>query len=154
MQSQAAPEYGVFLHKVGTRCWSPFFIQRTHANVKKEQPDKQYTDFDQIRNEIASATDEETGTNKGISDKPINLKIYSPYLAPCLLSPLDIYLPLTGGGLRRHVLNLTLVDLPGITRVPVGDQPPDIERQIRSMVMRYISGKNAIILAVSPAVSR
>lgn len=30
------------------------------------------------------------------------------------------------------VLNLTLIDLPGITKVPVGDQPPDIEYQIRN----------------------
>lgn len=50
-----------------------------------------------------------------------------------------------------HVLNLSLVDLPGITRVPVGDQPSDIEIQIRNMVMTYIKPKNAIIVAVTAA---
>jgi vacuolar protein sorting-associated protein 1 len=50
---------------------------------------------------------------------------------------------------NSNVLNLTLVDLPGITRVPVGDQPPDIEQQIRAMVLRYITQKNAIVLAVT-----
>jgi len=33
---------------------------------------------------------------------------------------------------------MTLIDLPGMTRVPVGDQPTDIERRIREMVFSYI----------------
>ncbi|CAG0923725.1 unnamed protein product [Notodromas monacha] len=49
------------------------------------------------------------------------------------------------------VLNLTLVDLPGMTKVPVGDQPPDIESQIRNMVLTYIQKENTLILAVTPA---
>ena len=49
------------------------------------------------------------------------------------------------------VLNLTLIDLPGMTKVPVGDQPPDIEIQIRSMLMEFISRENCLILAISPA---
>lgn len=49
------------------------------------------------------------------------------------------------------VLNLTLIDLPGITKVPVGDQPPDIEYQIRDMIMQYICRENCLILAVTPA---
>lgn len=49
------------------------------------------------------------------------------------------------------VLNLTLIDLPGITKVPVGDQPADIEVQIRNMLMEYISQENCLILAVTPA---
>lgn len=49
------------------------------------------------------------------------------------------------------MLNLTLVDLPGITKVPVGDQPPDIEYQIRDMIMQYICRENCLILAVTPA---
>ena len=49
------------------------------------------------------------------------------------------------------VLNLTLVDLPGMTRVAVGDQPPDIEQQIRNMVLEFVRKKNSLILAVSPA---
>jgi dynamin 1-like protein len=44
-----------------------------------------------------------------------------------------------------------LVDLPGLTKVPVGDQPRDIERQIREMVLKQISKPNAIILAVTSA---
>lgn len=51
----------------------------------------------------------------------------------------------------RVVLSLTLIDLPGITKVPVGDQPPDIEQQIRDMIMQFISRENCLILAVTPA---
>lgn len=49
------------------------------------------------------------------------------------------------------VLDLTLIDLPGLTRVPVGDQPADIGAQIRQLVLNYISRESTLILAVSPA---
>ncbi|KAF8758364.1 Dynamin GTPase effector domain [Rhizoctonia solani] len=81
-----------------------------------------------IRAEIVKDTELKTGKNAGISPVPINLRIFSP-----------------------NVLTLTLVDLPGLTKVPVGDQPRDIERQIKDMVMKYISKPNAIVLAVSAA---
>ena len=89
-------------------------------------PGEKFYSFDEIRDEIVRETDRSTGRNKGISNKSINLKIYSP-----------------------RVLNLTLVDLPGITKVSVGDQPIDIEDQIREMCLHYISNPNAIILAVT-----
>ncbi|XP_018540074.1 dynamin-1-like protein isoform X4 [Lates calcarifer] len=89
---------------------------------------KIYTDFEEIRHEIEAETERISGNNKGISDEPIHLKIFSP-----------------------HVVNLTLVDLPGITKVPVGDQPKDIEIQIRELIVKYISNPNSIILAVTAA---
>ncbi|XP_062238665.1 dynamin-1-like protein isoform X2 [Platichthys flesus] len=87
-----------------------------------------YTDFDEIRQEIENETERVSGNNKGISDEPIHLKIFSP-----------------------HVVNLTLVDLPGITKVPVGDQPKDIEVQIKDLILKHISNPNSIILAVTAA---
>ncbi|XP_048355460.1 dynamin-1-like protein isoform X7 [Sphaerodactylus townsendi] len=89
---------------------------------------KLYTDFDEIRQEIESETERISGNNKGISPEPIHLKIFSP-----------------------NVVNLTLVDLPGMTKVPVGDQPKDIELQIRELILRFISNPNSIILAVTAA---
>ncbi|XP_033645744.1 dynamin-1-like protein isoform X2 [Asterias rubens] len=89
---------------------------------------KVYTDFDNIRDEIEQETDRMAGSNKGISADAINLKIFSP-----------------------KVLNLSLVDLPGLTKVAVGDQPEDIELQIRDMILHYISNPNSIILAVTAA---
>ncbi|EPQ27137.1 uncharacterized protein PFL1_05418 [Pseudozyma flocculosa PF-1] len=90
--------------------------------------DKRFTDFNEIKREIENETFRVAGQNKGVSKLPIHLKIFSP-----------------------NVLNLTLVDLPGLTKIPVGDQPSDIERQIRSLVTDYISKPNCIILAISPA---
>ena len=49
------------------------------------------------------------------------------------------------------VLNLTLVDLPGLIKVPVRDHPADIEYQIRDMLMQFITRENCLILAVTPA---
>lgn len=49
------------------------------------------------------------------------------------------------------VLNLTLIDLPGMTRVAIGDQPQDIEMQIRAMLLEFITKDSCLILAVSPA---
>lgn len=49
------------------------------------------------------------------------------------------------------MLNLTLIDLPGMTKVPVGDQPSDIEIQIRTMLLEFISKENCLILAITPA---
>ena len=46
---------------------------------------------------------------------------------------------------------MTLVDLPGIAKVPVGDQPSDIEARIRAMVLEYIRHPTCVILAVSAA---
>ncbi|MEQ2301850.1 Dynamin- GTPase protein [Ameca splendens] len=89
---------------------------------------KKFTDFDEVRQEIEAETDRITGANKGISPVPINLRVYSP-----------------------NVLNLTLVDLPGMTKVPVGDQPADIESQIREMLMQFVTKENCLMLAVSPA---
>ncbi|KTW29785.1 vacuolar protein sorting-associated protein 1 [Pneumocystis carinii B80] len=90
-------------------------------------PGQKFFDFNEIREEIIRETESKTGT-KGISPIPINLRIYSP-----------------------NVLTLTLVDLPGLTKVPVGDQPKDIEKQIREMILKYINKPNAIILAVTAA---
>ncbi len=46
---------------------------------------------------------------------------------------------------------MTLIDLPGITKVPVGDQPLNIEHKIREMIYSYIREPSCIILAVSAA---
>ncbi|KAI4160703.1 MAG: hypothetical protein L6R39_000162 [Caloplaca ligustica] len=89
---------------------------------------QKFRDFSAVKREIENETARIAGSNKGINRQPINLKIYSP-----------------------HVLSLTLVDLPGLTKVPIGDQPTDIEKQTRNLISEYIAKPNSIILAVSPA---
>ena len=67
--------------------------------------DKRFTDFNEIRKEIEQETFRVAGRNKGISKLPINLRIYSP-----------------------NVLDLTLVDLPGLTKV--GDPLTPLELSV------------------------
>ena len=51
----------------------------------------------------------------------------------------------------KNVVNLTLVDLPGLTKIPVGDQPSDIERQIRALVLDYIQKPNWWVIYLKTA---
>ena len=89
--------------------------------------DKVFTDMDKIQDEIIADTNRKCGKDKGISDEAIHLKLHS-----------------------TKTPSLTLVDLPGLTKIAVGDQPKDIDRMIEDLVRRYISKPNSIILAVSP----
>lgn len=91
-------------------------------------PRKRFTDFAAVRKEIADETDRETGRSKQISSVPIYLSIYSP-----------------------NVVNLTLIDLPGLTKVAVEGQSDSIVQDIENMVRSYIEKPNCIILAISPA---
>lgn len=110
----------------------PLVLQLINSNTEHGEflhcRGKKFVDFAEIRKEIEDETDRVTGSNKGISNVPINLRVYSP-----------------------HVLNLTLVDLPGLTKVPVGDQPADIENLIREMILGFIRKENCLILAVTAA---
>ena len=49
------------------------------------------------------------------------------------------------------VPNLTLVDMPGLTKIATDNQPASIVRELEEMSRAYIRPKNVIILAVSPA---
>eukprot|EP01018_Ginkgo_biloba_P023436 Gb_17328 [translate_table: standard] len=91
-------------------------------------PRKKFTDFALVRKEISDETDRVTGRTKQISTVPIHLSIYSP-----------------------NVVNLTLIDLPGLTKVAVEGQPESIVADIENMVRSYIEKPNSLILAISPA---
>lgn len=104
-------------------------------------------DFNEVRGEIEGETDRVTGSNKGISNIPINLRVYSPN-GTCFIINISQNFNLI---FMSTVLNLTLIDLPGLTKVPIGDQPVDIEAQIRGMIMQFIKRESCLILAVTPA---
>ncbi|KAI3826856.1 hypothetical protein L1987_00915 [Smallanthus sonchifolius] len=91
-------------------------------------PRRRFTDFSLVRQEIQDETDRITGKSKQISPIPIHLSIYSP-----------------------NVVNLTLIDLPGLTKVAVEGQPESIVEDIEKMVRAYVDKPNSIILAISPA---
>lgn len=108
-------------------------LKITNNNAIKEwacfshKPDVVFHDFDEVKKEIEKMTDILAGENKGITKKPIILKVYT------------------------SLYTLTFVDLPGITKVPVGNQPKDIDEQIQSLIFEYIKQPNAIILALVAA---
>ncbi|XP_039225181.1 interferon-induced GTP-binding protein Mx-like isoform X2 [Crotalus tigris] len=68
------------------------------------------------------------GEGLSISNKLITLEISSP-----------------------DVPDLTLIDLPGITRVAVGNQPQDIGHQIMKLIQSYITKQETINLVVVPS---
>ncbi|XP_028313347.1 dynamin-2-like isoform X5 [Gouania willdenowi] len=110
----------------------PLILQLVNSNAEYAEflhcKGRKFVDFDEVRLEIEAETDRLTGSNKGISPIPINLRVCSP-----------------------NVLNLTLIDLPGMTKVAIGDQPHDIEHQIRDMILQFITKESCLILAVTPA---
>lgn len=77
-------------------------VPHTPASVSEQEewaefnhlPGRKFQNFGDVRREIENETARIAGNNKGINRQPINLKVYSP-----------------------HVLSLTLVDLPGLTKV-------------------------------------
>ena len=92
------------------------------------KPNEKITDFSKVTKEIILQTEKIAGKEKLISDKPIIMKIYSTKL-----------------------IDLTLVDLPGLVKVPLKGQPENIDNQIKKIVLDFISNSNSIILAITPS---
>ncbi|KAM2976381.1 hypothetical protein FF2_013455 [Malus domestica] len=86
------------------------------------------TDEENIAKDIVKATNSIAGGGKGISNMPLTLLVK-----------------------KNGVPDLTMVDLPGITRVPVHGQPENIYDQIKDMIMEYIKPEESIILNVLSA---
>ncbi|XP_074717010.1 interferon-induced GTP-binding protein Mx-like isoform X2 [Strix uralensis] len=81
----------------------------------------------EVEKAIRQAQDVVAGTRGAISGELISLEIRSP-----------------------DVPNLTLIDLPGIARVAVGDQPKDIGEQIKMLLRKIIGCKETLNLVVVP----
>ena len=112
----------------------PLELRLCHINsgepwaVFEERKGKKFTDFIKVRETIEALTDEVCGKDKNILDKPIVLNVYS-----------------------QTCPDLTLVDLPGVTRVPIEGQPKNIEEITKNMAIRYIEDPLTIILCVIAA---
>ena len=112
----------------------PLELRLCHINhgepwaIFEERKGVKFTDFIKVRETIEALTDEVCKTNKNIIDKPIVLNVYS-----------------------QTCPDLTLVDLPGVTRVPIGDQPKNIEEITKNMARRYAEDPLTIILCVIAA---
>ncbi|XDV25693.1 hypothetical protein PO909_029566, partial [Leuciscus waleckii] len=86
-----------------------------------------FSDPLQVDKLVREAQNKLAGNTVEICDELITLEISSP-----------------------DVCDLTLIDLPGITRVPVSGQPEDIGDQIKNLILKYIAKSETIILVVVP----
>lgn len=100
----------------------PFFM------FPKDLGEKKIFDAAEATRIIEELTDKEGGDNKNISSVPIICRIYS-----------------------ASVPDLTLIDLPGITRNAVADQPDNIEEITKNLVSLYCRNEDTLILCVIPA---
>lgn len=123
------------LHLINSNDFYSENIRET--SVKKEtktwatflhKPTVIFTDFDEVRKEIELRTDKLAGDQKNITEEQIVLNIYTEVL-----------------------YNLSFVDLPGLTKVPVRGQSADVVEKIRKLVLNFIENPNSIILAVVTA---
>lgn len=100
----------------------PYFV------FPKDFPNQKFVSQEEVRKKIEELTDRIAGVDKFISDVPIVLTVYS-----------------------SSVPDLSLVDLPGITRVPTGKQPQNIEEITKNLIRKYCSDPNSLILCVISA---
>ncbi|XP_073440809.1 interferon-induced GTP-binding protein Mx2-like [Dendrobates tinctorius] len=101
---------------------SPWFGKIIYRNIKIPIHSPSAVEI-----EVRKAQDAVSGSGKGISPELITLEIISP-----------------------NVPDLTLIDLPGITRIALPNQPQDIGRQIKQIIKQYITKQETINLAVVP----
>jgi dynamin 1-like protein len=96
--------------------------------IFEEIPGKRFTDFAKVKEAIEELTDKICGKNKDIVDKAIILYVHS-----------------------KNCPNLTVIDLPGLTRIAIEGQAADIYRVTTEMIRKYMSDPTSIILVVVPA---
>ncbi|KAL4502359.1 hypothetical protein ABPG72_011946 [Tetrahymena utriculariae] len=110
----------------------PIEIQLTNIASGEEYAEildrkgEKVTDMEVLTKLIEDETEKVAGKQKGVSGVPLKIRFFS-----------------------KNVVDLLLVDLPGITKNPVGDQPADIEQKLLEIVNPYIANPNSIILAIS-----
>ncbi|KAK1401891.1 Dynamin-related protein 4C [Heracleum sosnowskyi] len=126
---------GISLPRGQGICTRVPLIMRLHHHSKNESElHLEYcgkvvpTDEMNVAVAIEMATEVIAGNGKGISHTPLTLVVK-----------------------KKGVPDLTMVDLPGITRVPVHGQPENIYEQISGIIMEYIKPEESIILNVLSA---
>ncbi|KAL6072486.1 hypothetical protein STEG23_030730 [Scotinomys teguina] len=102
--------------------------EKWRGKVTYDDIEVELSDSSQVEDAINKGQNLIAGEGLGISDKLISLDVSSP-----------------------NVPDLTLIDLPGITRVAVGNQPVDIGRQIKRLIKTYIQKQETINLVVVPS---
>ncbi|XP_063495324.1 interferon-induced GTP-binding protein Mx1 isoform X3 [Symphalangus syndactylus] len=98
------------------------------GKVSYQDYEIEISDASEVEKEINKAQNTIAGEGMGISHELITLEISS-----------------------QDVPDLTLIDLPGITRVAVGNQPADIGYKIKTLIKKYIQRQETISLVVVPS---
>ena len=96
--------------------------------IFEEDKNEKITDFSIIKKKINQLTNKFCGEKKNIKDIPLIINIYS-----------------------QTCPDLTIIDLPGITKVPVEGQEQNIEEITKNLTSKYISDPYTIILCVIDA---
>ncbi|XP_067322333.1 interferon-induced GTP-binding protein Mx1-like, partial [Anolis sagrei] len=116
-----------------TRCPLELKLKKTH-HTKEWKGKIAYLDTVQelnnssgVEEAVITAQNKMAGKGVGISHDLISLEICS-----------------------HDIPDLTLIDLPGIARVAVGNQPEDIGMQITTLIQKYINKQETINLVVVP----
>ncbi|UJR29173.1 hypothetical protein I4U23_010387 [Adineta vaga] len=99
------------------------------SNSNSETSDEEINDLNRIAFEVTRLTNEIAGDGTNVSSNPIYLTVYK----------------------RDIIYDLTLIDLPGITRNPLPGQADDIHTQILTLINKYIEPSTAIVLHVIPS---
>ncbi|CAF2040678.1 unnamed protein product [Rotaria magnacalcarata] len=120
--------------QICTRCPLELRMKNTTSNEYatircKGIEEMKITDFSTIASKVIACTIKLTGNEHDVSALPIYLTVYKKSIQE----------------------DLTLIDLPGITRNPVGGQSKDIYEKTVKLIMRYIEPPTAIILHVIPS---
>ncbi|XP_018614947.1 interferon-induced GTP-binding protein Mx3-like [Scleropages formosus] len=97
------------------------------AVISYREESAEFFDPMQVEQYVKKAQNELAGEGVGICEELISLEISSP-----------------------DVCDLSLIDLPGIARVPVRGQPDNIADQIRSLILKVISKGETINLVIVP----
>ncbi|XP_066478258.1 interferon-induced GTP-binding protein Mx1-like isoform X2 [Tiliqua scincoides] len=117
-----------------TRCPLALKLKKTchsqewKGKIRYYNKEKELQNPSEVEREIRSAQNAMAGDGVGISHELITLEIRSP-----------------------EVPDLTLIDLPGITRVAVGNQPQDIGDRIKKLIKTFIAKQETISLVVVPS---
>ncbi|NWW94082.1 MX protein, partial [Rhynochetos jubatus] len=116
-----------------TRCPLELKLKRIPAaqawkgKISYHNTSRELQDASEVEKAIREAQDTVAGARGAVSGKLISLEVWSP-----------------------DVPDLTLIDLPGIARVAVGDQPKDIGEQIKILLKKIICCKETLNLVVVP----
>uniref|UniRef100_A0A8C2HBZ1 Myxovirus (influenza virus) resistance G n=1 Tax=Cyprinus carpio TaxID=7962 RepID=A0A8C2HBZ1_CYPCA len=116
-----------------TRCPLELRLKKVNVGVNwravLSYSDKKFEleDSSLLENHVLAVQNELAGKGVGIRDDLITLEVMSP-----------------------DVCDLTLIDLPGIARIPVNGQPQDIGNQIKRLIRKYNEKQETINMVVCP----